>query len=451
MSLTDLNEKLVLILMLIFNLLLISNHLIYLFKFQKKINFLLPSWLVVSVLFLYGQFMPLYLLYAKNDSTINNTFLSVYDFKTFLIIYITFTVVHILVFIVDIFFSNTIKMKKESTVQNYNLKKITVSKKYSLLLTGIIAFIIFMIVFINDYNYLSSMRGNLIFNKTERINNNVLDSKISFTNLYMISFLFLFISYFNFKKKMLRITILILFVISSSVIFYMGTTLQVLLMLIAFMYFAYKFDKNFLKKYLIRSTFLIPVFYFLVLFSGAYREYKLNLTSKIEIIGATNFSTFETVTGYISGLVVLKSDYIMNNYGINDFIIGLFPNTLTDLLGYDYTSITTLVDESEIISVFSTYVPTLPISLIPYWYISIFIFPIIYFIINYLFFILNKGGLIFYIVSAIIYVDLFYMIRINIEAAFGKMRFDLLLLSTFIMLYMVINKILKNLFIKRSN
>ncbi|UXS36969.1 O-antigen polymerase [Staphylococcus delphini] len=451
MSLTESNEKLVLILLLIFNLILISSHLKYLFKFQKKINFLLPSWLVVSALFLYGQFMPIYLLYAKIDTSINNTFLSVYDFKPFIIIYISYTIISILIFIVDIIFSNSIKNKGEVNKNNYNFENMNISKKYALFLTGIIAYIIFLFVFVKDYNYLSSMSGNLVFNKTERINNNVLQTKISFTNLYMVSFLFLLFSYFTFKRKLVKIFILILFLISSGFIFYMGTTLQVLLMLIAFMYFTYKFNRSLIKRYLISSVFIIPTFYFLVLFTEAYREYKLNLSSKIEISDVINFSASETVTGYLSGLVVLKSRYIMENYGINDFIFGSLPNTLRDLLNYDYTPITTLVDESEIISVFSTYVPTLPVSLLPYWYIAICVFPLFYYIINILFFSLNKSGIIMYLISAIVYIDLFYMVRINIEAALGKIRLDLILLSVFIILYIILNKIVGKFIVKRSS
>ncbi|WP_204237332.1 O-antigen polymerase [Mammaliicoccus sciuri] len=451
MSLTESNEKLILILLLIFNLILLSSHLKYLFKFQKKINFLLPSWLVVSALFLYGQFMPIYLLYAKIDTSINNTFLSVYDFKPFIIIYISYTIISILIFIVDIIFSNSIKNKGEVYKNNYNFENMNISKKYALFFTGIIAYIIFLFVFVKDYNYLSSMSGNLVFNKTERINNNVLQTKISFTNLYMVSFLFLFFSYFTFKRKLVKIFILILFIFSSGFIFYMGTTLQVLLMLIVFMYFAYKFNRNLIKRYLISSVFIIPIFYFLVVFTEAYREYKLNLRSKIEISGVINFSTFETVTGYLSGLVVLKSSYIMENYGINDFIFGSLPNTLRDLLNYDYTPITTLVDESEVISVFSTYVPTLPVSLLPYWYIAICVFPLFYYIINILFFSLNKSGIIMYLISAIVYIDLFYMVRINIEAALGKIRLDLILLSVFIILYIILNKIVGKFIVKRSS
>ncbi|MFH4919677.1 O-antigen polymerase [Staphylococcus cohnii] len=451
MSLTESNEKLVLILLLIFNLILISSHLKYLFKFQKKINFLLPSWLVVSALFLYGQFMPIYLLYAKIDTSINNTFLSVYDFKPFIIIYISYTIISILIFIVDIIFSNSIKNKGEVNKNNYNFENMNVSKKYALFLTGIIAYILFLFVFMKDYNYLSSMSGNLVFNKTERINNNVLQTKISFTNLYMVSFLFLLFSYFTFKRKLVKIFILILFIISSGFIFYMGTTLQVLLMLIVFIYFTYKFNRHLIKRYLISSVFIIPIFYFLVVFTEAYREYKLNLKSKIEISSVINFSTFETVTGYLSGLVVLKSRYIMENYGINDLIFGSLPNTLRNLLNYDYTPITNLVDESEIISVFSTYVPTLPVSLLPYWYIAIFVFPLFYYIINILFFSLNKSGIIMYLISAIVYIDLFYMVRINIEAALGKIRLDLILLSVFIILYIILNKIVEKFIVKRSS
>lgn len=451
MSLTESIEKLVLILLLIFNLILISSHLKYLFKFQKKINFLLPSWLVVSALFLYGQFMPIYLLYAKIDTSINNTFLSVYDFKSFIIIYISYTIISILIFIVDIIFSNSIKNKGEVNKNNYNFENMNVSKKYALFLTGIIAYILFLFVFMKDYNYLSSMSGNLVFNKTERINNNVLQTKISFTNLYMVSFLFLLFSYFTFKRKLVKIFILILFIISSGFIFYMGTTLQVLLMLIVFMYFTYKFNRGLIKRYLISSVFIIPIFYFLVVFTEAYREYKLNLNSKIEISSVINFSTFETVTGYLSGLVVLKSRYIMENYGINDLIFGSLPSTLRNLLNYDYTPITNLVDESEIISVFSTYVPTLPVSLLPYWYIAIFVFPLFYYIINILFFSLNKSGIIMYLISAIVYIDLFYMVRINIEAALGKIRLDLTLLSVFIILYIILNKIVGKFIVKRSS
>ena len=451
MSLTESNEKLVLILLLIFNLILISSHLKYLFKFQKKINFLLPSWLVVSALFLYGQFMPIYLLYAKIDTSINNTFLSVYDFKPFIIIYISYTIISILIFIVDIIFSNSIKNKGEVNKNNYNFENMNISKKYALFLTGIIAYILFLFVFMKDYNYLSSMSGNLVFNKTERINNNVLQTKISFTNLYMVSFLFLLFSYFTFKRKLVKIFILILFIISSGFIFYMGTTLQVLLMLIVFIYFTYKFNRDLIKRYLISSVFIIPIFYFLVVFTEAYREYKLNLKSKIEISNVINFSTFETVTGYLSGLVVLKSRYIMENYGINDLIFGSLPNTLRNLLNYDYTPITNLVDESEIISVFSTYVPTLPVSLLPYWYIAIFVFPLFYYIINILFFSLNKSGIIMYLISAIVYIDLFYMVRINIEAALGKIRLDLILLSVFIILYIILNKIVEKFIVKRSS
>ncbi|WP_210140873.1 O-antigen polymerase [Staphylococcus sp. GDY8P41P] len=451
MSLTESNEKLVLILLLIFNLILISSHLKYLFKFQKKINFLLPSWLVVSALFLYGQFMPIYLLYAKIDTSINNTFLSVYDFKPFIIIYISYTIISILIFIVDIIFSNSIKNKGEVNKNNYNFENMNVSKKYALFLTGIIAYILFLFVFMKDYNYLSSMSGNLVFNKTERINNNVLQTKISFTNLYMVSFLFLLFSYFTFKRKLVKIFILILFIISSGFIFYMGTTLQVLLMLIVFIYFTYKFNRDLIKRYLISSVFIIPIFYFLVVFTEAYREYKLNLNSKIEISSVINFSTFETVTGYLSGLVVLKSRYIMENYGINDLIFGSLPNILRNLLNYDYTPITNLVDESEIISVFSTYVPTLPVSLLPYWYIAIFVFPLFYYIINILFFSLNKSGIIMYLISAIVYIDLFYMVRINIEAALGKIRLDLILLSVFIILYIILNKIVEKFIVKRSS
>lgn len=451
MSLTESIEKLVLILLLIFNLILISSHLKYLFKFQKKINFLLPSWLVVSALFLYGQFMPIYLLYAKIDTSINNTFLSVYDFKSFIIIYISYTIISILIFIVDIIFSNSIKNKGEVNKNNYNFENMNVSKKYALFLTGIIAYILFLFVFMKDYNYLSSMSGNLVFNKTERINNNVLQTKISFTNLYMVSFLFLLFSYFTFKRKLVKIFILILFIISSGFIFYMGTTLQVLLMLIVFMYFTYKFNRGLIKRYLISSVFIIPIFYFLVVFTEAYREYKLNLNSKIEISSVINFSTFETVTGYLSGLVVLKSRYIMENYGINDLIFGSLPSTLRNLLNYDYTPITNLVDKSEIISVFSTYVPTLPVSLLPYWYIAIFVFPLFYYIINILFFSLNKSGIIMYLISAIVYIDLFYMVRINIEAALGKIRLDLILLSVFIILYIILNKIVEKFIVKRSS
>src|SRR5699024_1345611 len=234
----------------------------------------------------------------KIDTYINNTFLSVYDFKPFIILYISYTIISILIFIVDIIFSNSIKNKDEVNKNNYNFENMNVSKKYALFLTGIIAYILFLFVFMKDYNYLSSMSGNLVFNKTERINNNVLQTKISFTNLYMVSFLFLLFSYFTFKRKLVKIFILILFIISSGFIFYMGTTLQVLLMLIVFIYFTYKFNRDLIKRYLISSVFIIPIFYFLVVFTEAYREYKLNLKSKIEISNVINFSTFETVTGY---------------------------------------------------------------------------------------------------------------------------------------------------------
>ncbi len=449
MPITDFNEKIIIIILIICNVSIFIGHIIYLVKLQKNFNYLLPSWLVILALFLYAQFMPLYMIYAKKDFNINSTFLNVYDFRTFIIVYLVFTAVSILIFLVDVIFKNSLRNKHISISSSSKIENFSHSNKMSFLLTGIIAYFIFLIIFLKDYNYLANMNMNLIFNKTERINNGVLESKISFTNLYMISFVFLLFSYFNFKNIYFKLSIIVLFLLSSSFIFYMGTTLQVLLMIILFLYFAYKFDRKSFKFYLKILVLILPIFWFLVLFSEAYRIYKLNLTAQIDIVGTTNFSTFETVTGYLSGLVVLKSDYIMNEYGLVDFFIGILPNTLVDLLGYDYKSITTLVDNSEMISVFGTYVPTLPISLIPYWYFSIFLFPLIYYFINFMFYILSKGGVITCVFSAILYVDLFYMVRINIEAAIGKARLDIFLLCIFIALYYVINSSIKKLVVTR--
>src|SRR5699024_1620691 len=139
--------------------------------------------------------------------------------------------------------------------------------------------------------------------------------------------------------------------------------------------------------------------------------------------------------GYISGFVLLSSTELFSKYNLLDFFVGLFPSSLISIFNYDFTSITNLIHGSPLISSYGVYVPTLAISMMFFWESSLFIFAIFYMTIRMVFKILNSYGLKTFIISVMVYIDLFYFFRINIEAGLAKLRFDILLLLIALLLY----------------
>ncbi|TVT28911.1 oligosaccharide repeat unit polymerase [Salinicoccus cyprini] len=439
MSLLENNEKIILFCVIMFNFLIfliIGNLLL---KSQSKLKFLHPGWIILVSLFLYSQITPIYLLFVNITNISNQIFLSLYNFNDFLKIYLLYTFVAILILLCEIFILYYLKDKKEEKLK----LKINLSKSLAVLYIGFFLFALAVVMFIYSYNSLVNINANLIFDKVERIESNNISSLISYINLYMASFIFLFIAFFNSNNKGLKTSIIFLFIVASLVVFYMGTTLQVLLMIIAFVYIGKAFDKVNVAKTIKYIIVILPIFFVLMNVSETYREYKLNLTDNFTIFSLPDLTTFESVTGFISGLILLNSDYIIESYGLIDFVLGLFPGSILNFINYEHIPMTTLIDNSFAVSSYSTYVPTLPVSMLPYIELSVIIIPLIYLIAFFIINILTSRSISLFVISTIFYIDLFYMIRINIEAWLGKLRLDIFVLLTFIILYKISEKILR--------
>lgn len=446
MYIIEMNERLLLFGLVLFNFVIISL-IVYIFvKSQKYISFLHPGWLLLLSLALYGQVTPIFVLYADYGNISNNLFLRLFEFQKFIKIYSVYTFILLLILITEYFLYFIInKQGKYQQTLNVNL-----SKKLSISITGFLVYIFSMIIFITDYNSILNINPDLVFNKVERIENADVGSLLSFTNLYMISFLFLFLSFFLIKNFKLRFTILLLFFISSGLIFYMGTTMQVLLMIIAFVYLGLYFKEFTLQKVVKYTVIITPIFLLLMTISEEYRKYQLNLTSRMDFLSLPDFSVFESITGYISGFILLNSTYIIDNYSLIDVFLGVIPNSILSVMNIDHTSMTVLIRDSHLASSYGTYVPTLPISIIPYLWAAIVLIPILYLVIFFIIKILTQYNLITLLISTLFYIDLFYLIRINIEDWIAKFRFDLFILLIFFLLYKLIEIFLDNYIIKRS-
>lgn len=230
-----------------------------------------------------------------------------------------------------------------------------------------------------------------------------------------------------------------MFITFSFFIFYLGTTLQVFLMVIAFFYITFKYSANKFKKLLIYSVIIIPVFYFCVQLSEAYRLYKLKLTNKIDLVNLFDFSTFESITGYISGLIFLNTTNLKEKYNFTDLILGFLPGSVENKIGDQRITITEIINQSPFLTSNGLYVPTLPISMLFNVVLSIIILIIVYFSISYILYFLNRGSISKFLVSILIYIEIFYLLRINMEAWLGKLRLDLVILLVGIILYKFLN------------
>lgn len=435
-------EVTILTLLIVFNI-FIFTIILYLFsKLQMKLSYFHPGWIILSAIFLYGQLVPIYILLSNNINKVGNLFLYLYNFESLIIIYLMNTALLLIILFIEwVFIFNT----KKDTSNNLCINR---TEYISITITGFIILFIAFIRFYQDINSIQNINPSLIFDKVSRIETGG-SSIISFTNLYIISFIFLFISFYKTTSKKMKVLIMTLFIVSSGLIFYTGTTMQVFMMFIALIYIGVKFKKINYKKLIIYLIMFLPVFYFLVQSMEAYRHHQLGLPYQFSILEIPDFTSFESVTGYISGFILLGSTELFKEYNLLDFIVGLLPGSVISIFNYDYTSITNIIHNSSLISSYGVYVPTIAISMMFLGGSSFFIFALFYIVIRFIFKILNSYGVKTFIISVTIYIDLFYIFRINIEAGLGKLRFDILLLVATLFIYIFIKSFIKKFSKKR--
>ncbi|PTF26107.1 hypothetical protein BUY19_12525 [Staphylococcus cohnii] len=435
MFLLETNEKLVLLLIIFGSLILNFIYFLFTINNQKKINYLHPGWLIIAVLFLYGQVTPIYVLFVQVEDINNHLFIRLFNFDYFIEIYLMYVLTTLLFFIVDLIFYSSIN-NKNKIIEFSNFEK---SKERSVFLTGVLLYVIGIIIFIYNFKTINSLDTQYIYDKTSRLNGDEINLGISHTSFYMVSFFFLFNSFYITNKKAIKTAIILMFITFSFFIFYLGTTLQVFLMVIAFFYITFKYSANKFKKLLIYSVIIIPVFYFCVQLSEAYRLYKLKLTNKIDLVNLFDFSTFESITGYISGLIFLNTTNLKEKYNFTDLILGFLPGSVENKIGDQRITITEIINQSPFLTSNGLYVPTLPISMLFNVVLSIIILIIVYFSISYILYFLNRGSISKFLVSILIYIEIFYLLRINMEAWLGKLRLDLVILLVGIILYKFLN------------
>ncbi|OIS62109.1 O-antigen polymerase [Staphylococcus equorum] len=440
MYLLDINEKSILLLIIIISFILNSIYIYLTINYQKKINFLHPAWLIIAVLFLYGQLTPIYFFFVKIENITNPLLLRLFNFDDFIKIYIVYIFVTVVFFILDLLIYSNLKYQPNY----YKVEKLKESQEVSIFLTGCIFYVLGIIIYIYNFNTINSVDSSFIFDKTQRLNGEEIEAGLNHTSFYITSFLFLFNSFYITRIKPIKIIIIIMFLVFSFMIFYLGTTLQVFLMIISFFYITYKYDVVKFKKLVISSSILIPLFYLLVQFSEAYRVYKLKLTNKIDLTNIFDFSSFESITGYISGFIFLNTNGIKHEYNMGDLIFGLLPGSFGRLIGEEGKNVTEIINGSPFVSSNGLYVPTLPISILFNIGITVLILIIAYLTISLLFIYLNKKSISKFILSIMLYIELFYLLRINIEAWLGKLRFDLVILVFALLLYKTLNNLFKN-------
>lgn len=429
-------EVTILAVIILFNIIIFISILYLFSKAQLKVSYFHPGWIILAALFLYGQMIPIYLFLTNDVNGVENLFLYLYDFNSLVIIYLMNTALLIIILFIEMFF---LMNRNNENKTNFNLNRIDY---LAITTTGFIILIVAFIRFYQDFNNIQNTNPSLIFDKVSRIDTGGF-SIITFTNLYMISFIFLFITLFNTYSKKLKIIIISLFLFASGLVFYTGTTMQVFIMFIALIYIGDKFGKINYKKLIIYSFIFLPVFYLLVQMTEAYRHHQLGLTYHFSIFEIPDLTSFESVTGYISGFILLNSTNLLTNYNLIDFIVGLFPGSIISFFNYDYTSITNIIHNSTLISSYGVFVPTLVVSMMFYWESAFLIFALFYIVVRIIFKVLNSYGIKSFIISVILYIDLFYFFRINIEAGLGKLRFDFVLLVSGLMLYLIIKIFIK--------
>lgn len=454
------------ILLYLIILILISLFLLILVKEnQKKIKFLHPGWILIGVILMYSSFVPAaYLLGRNNFSDLYFNVYKHFDYKNFTLImsmYI-FSLLGFLYAQFIIMFLNKKRINSLSRKNKYN--KFIVHKK------GIFKFVTLLLLVIGIYIIyfrFSSIGGFLTY---MNINRRDLAAKISrslsfarydiFINIYFILiFNYLLSNKINlFKKIFVNILLLNYFIF----LLLMGVRLNILVLLIGLFFLIYSNNINsyikgdtkiyFSKFWLKNKKKILIIVILIFLFMSWYTFQRANIrdgftndsvkVNKVSILSIVFPEEF--ITAYSPGLIILENNW--GNLGPT-YWKKFIPNTLMELLGF---SRNTTVSSDLTTNIHGTtsraavYTITLPLdifvgtnSFFMIFIISSIIYLVSYFLI-YIFYRKNFWGR---SISALLYLNLFYIIRVEAANWFSRIWQSFLVLIIIYFFYFILSKL----------
>ena len=422
-------EKNILLMINLLSLIIIIFNVFLLFQNQKKVPFLHPGWLLNLLLIFYGFTTPLYLSFASNDvSKLNTYFVSVFTYDSFLKIFLLYILILITYTFCEIGIYYYLKDKKRIIVTKKSIINGWEKQSYKLtffLLVTVLALVIFQNLYV-----LGGFSASEILNKNLRYETVF---GIPYTPLYQAIYLFWFHYLIKFDSKKIRYNFFYLttYLIFTLFIIFMGTNLQILLVIIGKIFILFAYNKEYLFKNWKPITFILIILASIFISVQNYRELKVHDTQSFnmsDILKIPNLTDFETITGYIPGLIILNDEHITHEYSFGDFITEGLPNSLITAVGVDKgNSLTKLVHDSHLINNTGMYTVTLPVNLyagvglVGMVLLSIFVYLLIFIAIYSCFKMGNK----FIYIATIIFCTLFYLIRVGLNSWLGKIRLDL--------------------------
>lgn len=430
--------------LLIINLKIISLN-------QKKLVFIHPGWLLNALILFYGLITPISLLFSFNNyQNMNSNFLNLYSFDNFFAVYLLYTLVLFIFTISEIILMYYLR---NSIFEPLSVRKLLGWEKQGYLFT------IFLLVFfllLNIAYHISQMGGInalLVVDKVSRYE--VIEStgfSIPYSPFYQVTFLFWYYYLIknNVEKKMFLLLYWITFLTFSFFILYMGTTLQILMVIIGKIFIIFAYKRELILSNIKKIIIYIGILGTVILFLGNFLDIVLGKVNKElsfkNIFEIPDVTRFETVTGYLPGLVVLADENIGKSYHIGHSFLSLLPSSIRSFFESNFQTLTELIHESYINNTYGWYTITFPINsfatsgVLGVILSALIMYIGVFAILNYCF--RRKGNAVF--ISVILFSIMFFIIRIEFSQWVGKLRLYIALTLLILVIHYLINILIRS-------
>lgn len=454
MDLLDIYEKTILILLLVISLVILIVNFLLIKNNQRKLQYLHPGWLLNLLIAFYGLTTPIYILFNSKDYfKMNSNFINLYSFEKFSFILILYILV-LLIFS----FSELVLLyylKKQPSAKMEGLKNLKGWEKQSIRASVKVLLTLLILIILYNISLLGGFNSNAIIDKVTRYETlEESGTTIPYTPLYQVIFLFWFyhLVKYNLWSNKNKIMYWATFMLFTFFILYMGTTLQILLVVLGKIFILFAYKREYLlskKKFVIFSLFTLATVFISI---QNYRDViSSSLSQDINLFSLFQFpdlSRFETITGYIPGLVLLSDSGIFEKQDFIGSILSILPGSiLNGIIDQNY-NLTELINNSSYNTSYGTYTVTMPISL--YWtsgIVGLILFAFIIYLVSFysIKFCYNNGHY-FRFISVILYCNLFYLMRIDTSSWFGKLRLDVFFTVLVIIISWIIYQTFKSYF-----
>lgn len=457
MGLLDSNEKVILcITVILFIGILIINFLLISIN-QKKITFFHPGWLLNCLIMFYGLTTPIYiLLKSKEYYAMNSLFINLYSFEKFWFIFILYFIVIFVFTFCEVIILFCLKDKKKVQFTDADNLKGWEYQSFIVVITILITILFGSILY--HISLFGGFDSEVILNKVTRYENpGGKGFSIPYTPLYQTIFLFWF--FYLIKNNLGNIKRQTVFWVSflffTGFILYMGTTLQVLMVVLGMLFILFVFKKEFILRRWKKVTFILFLLAIVFEASQNYRDIKLGINdmSLKNLIQFPDLTRFETITGYVPGLVLLSDESIFSEITISSFILSMFPNSIKGIVTEQSFNLTDLIHNSSANTAYGTYTVTMPISLYSALgliglTLSVFIIYLVTF--QFIYYCFIKGNY-FIFIATILFCNTFYLVRLDTAAWLGKLRLDIFLVIGIITITLFFHGLLRSYFRRKKN